>query len=299
MSVTQLRAFHLVAAAGGYSQAAREMAVSQSTLSAHVRQLEAASGLALFERKPRGVVLTPDGEALYQVTSRLFTALAEARIILKREAADGGRLRVAADGAGHCLPILSALRQRRPNLVFSLQVLNSGAVIEQLLDYRADAGITAQAPSNERIYSRPLTSMRVGAFVPKEHSWARRGRLRMKDLEGCAFVLRERGSRTRAVFEQNLERHDVTLGPVLEVSTREGVREAVAAGFGVGVTADLEFGFDARLRYLPISDATETIDEFVVCLEERKRVPIIAEFFACAEAVILPSGHERTDPSEA
>ncbi|MBS7542960.1 LysR family transcriptional regulator [Ancylobacter oerskovii] len=289
MSITQLRAFHHVAAAGGYSQAARETAISQSNLSNQVRQLEAASGLSLFERGPRGVTLTDDGARLYQVTSRLFATLAEAAAILKSRKIDGGQLRVAADGVVHSLPILRALRRRRPNLVFSLQVHNSDNVIEQLLQFRADVGITAELPKDERLRVQPLASMKLGLMVPVEHHWAGQGSLAMRDLAGVNFVLRERGSRTRAVFEQNLAESGAGLGSVLEVSTREGVREAVAAGFGLGVIADLEFGYDTRLRFVPIRDAAVTIDEYVVCMEERRRLPLIDDFFACAQEAFVPA----------
>ncbi len=299
-SVTQLRAFHFVATAGGYSQAAREMAVSQSTLSGQVRQLEALSGVVLFERGPRGVTLTSDGEALFEVTSRLFSALTEAGRMLKSRKADGGRLRLASDGPVHSLPILGALRRRRPKLVFSIQMHNSGSVIEQITQYRADVGITAQMPEDSRFHVQPLTTMKVGVFLPKSHSWVRRKSVSVRDLQGLPFVLRERGSRTREVFEQNLAAHGVTLGDIIEVSTREGVRETVAAGFGLGAIADLEFGFDSRLHFLPLHDAGIAINEYVVCLDERRRMPMIADFFNCAaDAFQKPAAAGHSDPEAA
>jgi aminoethylphosphonate catabolism LysR family transcriptional regulator len=281
-SVAQLRAFHLVATSGGYSQAAREMAVSQSALSGQVRQLEAISGVVLFERGPRGVTLTSEGEALYQVTSRLFSALSEAGQMLKSPTAEGGRLRLASDGTVHSLPILDALRRRRPKLVFSIQLHNSDNVIEQVVQYRADVGITAQMPKDSRFHVQPLTTMTVGVFMPADHPWAARDVVNVKDLQGMPFVLRERGSRTREVFEQALAGKGVTLGELMEVSTREGVRETVAAGFGLGAVADLEFGFDTRLCFKPLVGAAAVISEYVVCLDERRRVPMIADFFRCA-----------------
>ncbi|HEY5798544.1 MAG TPA: LysR family transcriptional regulator [Bosea sp. (in: a-proteobacteria)] len=281
-SVTQLRAFHFVATSGGYSQAARDMAVSQSTLSGQVRQLEALSGVVLFERGPRGVTLTADGEALYEVTSRLFSALTEAGRMLKSRKAEGGRLRLASDGTVHSLPILGALRRRRPKLVFSIQLANSDSVIEQITQYRADVGITAQMPKDSRFHVQPLITMKVGVFLPKSHAWVQRKSVSIKDLQGLPFVLRERGSRTREVFEQNLAAHGVTLGDVIEVSTRDGVRETVAAGFGMGAIADLEFGFDTRLHFLPLHDARLAINEYVICLDERRRAPMIADFFRSA-----------------
>ena len=284
-TLTQLRAFHFVAASGGYTHAAREMSVSQSTLSGQVRQLETASGVALFERKPRGVALTPEGAELFKVTSRLFSAFAEAAALLKLPRAEGGRLRVVADGVVHGLPILRRLQTLRPGLSFTLAVKNSDEVIDALTGYHADVGISAQVPRDDRLHVRPLAAMKLGLMLPADHPLATRPAMRLAELEGLPFVLRERGSRTRAVFEQNLHAVAVALGPVLEVSTRECVREAVAAGFGAGVTADLEFGFDSRLRYVPLSDAPVGIDEYVICMEDRRRLPVIADFLASAAAI--------------
>lgn len=238
--------------------------------------------MVLFERGPRGATLTPDGEALYEVTSRLVSALSEAGQMLKSPTVEGGRLRLASDGTVHSLPILDALRRRRSKLVFSIQLHNSDNVIEQVAQYRADVGITAQLPKDSRFHVQPLTTMAVGVFMPADHPWTERQALNVRDSQDVPFVLRERGSRTREVFEQALAEHGVTLGEVMEVSTRDGVRETVAAGFGMGVVADLEFGFDPRLRFLPLADAHAAIDEYVVCLDERRRMPMIADFFRCA-----------------
>lgn len=281
MSTKHLRAFHFVALTGGFSRAARELGIGQSTLSAQVRQLEAGSGVSLLERKPRGVVLTDEGRSLFDVTSRLFAAEAEARAILRGEGArTAGHLRLAADGAFHPVPILAAMKAERPQLTFTLSIGNSEHVIDRLIDFRADVGITARLPSDPRLLVRPMLSMGIGVFVPSRHPWSARTAITMADLAGVAFVLRERGSVTRQVFEQNVAEHQVDLGPVIEVSTREGVREMVAAGFGVGVVADLEFGFDSRLRFLPITDARQCIHEYAVCLEERRRLPLVREFLA-------------------
>ncbi|RDJ23166.1 LysR family transcriptional regulator [Bosea caraganae] len=284
MSTTQLRAFHFVALAGGFSQAAREMATGQSTLSAQVRQLEASSGINFFERKPRGVVLTPEGQALFELTSRLFAAEAEARAFLRDEAGrTGGHLRVAADGAFLSLPVLARLRGVRPRLGFTLAIDNSDRVVELIVSYRADVGITARLPGDPRLYARHFASMSLGLCVPNEHELARCASVAMADIAGLPFVMRERGSLTREMFERNLAEHDVTLGPTLEISTREGVREAVATGFGISAVTRHEFGHDTRLSFVPIHDARQVIREYAVCLAERRHLPLVREFFAQAD----------------
>lgn len=284
MSITQLRAFHFVAAAGSFSQAAREIAVSQSTLSGQVRQLEQASGTTLFDRKQRGVALTPEGEALFEITARLFAAEAEARALLRDEAGRiGGHLRVIADGPTLSLAIIARLKEKRPRLSFSLTIANSARVMARVLEYRADVGVTALKPSDSRLHTREFLSLGLCALVNRQHGWSRRPSLSMAELEGVPFVLRERGSRTREIFEENLAHHGVTLGPVTEVSTQEGVREAVAAGFGLGVCTPPDVGHDARLQALPIANADIPLTEYGICLDERRRLPLVLDFFAAME----------------
>lgn len=297
MSIAQLRAFHLVAAAGGFSQAAREIAVSQSTLSGQVRQLEQGTGTTLFDRQARGVQLTLEGEALYEVTTRLFAAEAEARALLKDESSRiGGHLRVIADGPTHSLPIIQHMHRKRPKLTFSLGIANSERVIAQLIDYRADVGITASVPDDARLHVREIMRNRINAFVSRDHPLAARARIKLSDMEDMPLVMRERGSRTRAVFEENLARTSVNLGTVVEVSTQDGVREAVALGFGMGVCTDIEFGHDQRLHVLPIEDTEVALVEFAVCLEERRKLPLVRDFLEAAAAHATASG--RTGPAQ-
>ncbi len=283
MSITQLKAFHVVAVCGGFSQAARNMAISQPTLSAHVRDLEAACGFNLLERRARGVSLSANGERLLEITTRLFSAEQEANAFLRGEGtAGGGHLRVAADGPILALPILSQLKVDRPKLTFSLSIDNSAKVIEQVIDYRADVAITAQRPDDPRLFGKRFLSMRLGLCLPTSHPLAAREAITMQELEGLSFVMRERGSRTREVFEKNLADHAISIEQIVEISSREGVREAIANGVGCGVVADLEFGNDSRLAFVPIEDAREIIDEYAVCLDERRHLPLIRSFIQVA-----------------
>ncbi len=283
-TITQLRAFHAVAASKGFSQAARETTFSQPNLSGQVRQLEAAAGFALFERRPHGVTLTPEGEDLQQITARLVALIEEAESFLKSRRSDGGHLRLASDGVNHALPVLQAMRADRPHLTFALKVLNSDAVLDQILQYRADVGISAQVPQDPRFHTQPFMTMRLRLMLPVAHPWAKRSEIDLRELAGESFVLRERGSRTREAFERALSLAGVELGRVVEISTREGVREAVAHGFGLGVVADRDHVPDPRLSLSSLSGTQTALQEYLICLAERRRVPLIQHFLRCAAA---------------
>jgi aminoethylphosphonate catabolism LysR family transcriptional regulator len=288
MNLTQLRAFHLVAAAGGFSLAARAEGLSQPTLSAQVRALEAGYGVGLFDRQGRGVRLTPAGQSLYAVTTRLFAAEDEARTLLTGgRALTRGHLRVSADSAYHVMPILAELKKRHEALTFSLKVDNSAVVLEQLIDHGADVAVMAKVTSDPRIYSMKLREDRLVLFVPSSHPWARGRRRPIADLAGQDIVVRERGSITREVFETGLAQANVVPRSLIEVETREAVREAVAAGFGLGVVFDSEFGNDMRFRTLDVGGADLTVGEYVVCLQERRRLALVRAFLDVAQEASL------------
>ena len=121
MSQTAMRAFHLVAQAGGFTKAARTGGVSQPTLSAQVRALEEAHGVRLFDRHGRTITLTPLGQQLHAITIRLFAAEEDAKALLAgARTLARGHLRVAADSAAHVMPLLAKLKQRHPGLTFPL-----------------------------------------------------------------------------------------------------------------------------------------------------------------------------------
>ncbi|HEX2115957.1 MAG TPA: LysR substrate-binding domain-containing protein, partial [Alphaproteobacteria bacterium] len=119
-------------------------------------------------------------------------------------------------------------------------------------------------------------------FVPARHPLARRGRAPLSALGGQSLVLRERGSITREVFEATLAEAGVRPGALVEVQTREGVREAVAAGFGVGVVFESEFGSDERFHPIEVSDADLAVAEYAICLQERRRLALVRAFLDIA-----------------
>lgn len=170
-------------------------------------------------------------------------------------------------------------------------------MIDQIIDYRADVAITAQIPDDPRLHGVRFLSMRLGLCVPASHPLASRDGVTMKELEGLSFVMRERGSRTREIFEKNLTDHSISIHQIVEISSREGVREAIANGVGCGVVADLEFGHDIRLSFVPIDDAREIIDEYAICLAERRHLPLIRGFLDEASRLLPEVGDTFRTPS--
>jgi aminoethylphosphonate catabolism LysR family transcriptional regulator len=289
MNPTQLRAFHHVARERGFTRAAAVAGVGQPTLSGQVKALEEAYGIRLFERRGRGAQLTELGQSLYALTDRMFALEGEARALLSGTSAlTQGHLRVSADSAYHAVPILAELKRRHGGLTFSLSLGNSVSVLRRLFDYEADVAVMAKLTADPRLFTLPFRADRLVLFVPHRHPWAGRRRIRLGELSGQDMVLRERGSVTRGVFEATLAAASVRPGAIIEVESREGVGEAVAAGFGIGVVFESEFRPGDRFHRIAVTGADLAVAEYVVCLEERRGLALVRAFLEVAGDLSTP-----------
>ena len=287
MAIThsQLRAFHAVASAGSFTRAAAALHVTQPTLSAQVKSLEETYGALLFERRGRRIEPTELGQQLLGVTRRYFSLETEAeQLLAATRGLRGGHLRVAADAPQHVMATLSAFNRTYPGVRLSLSIGNSDEVLHQLLDHRADVAVIADLEPDARLFARPLRRDHLIAFVERAHPWARRGSIRLDDLARQRVVLRETGSTTRRAFEAAIARAGIAVGEVLEIGSREAVREAVAAGLGIGVVSAFEFGHDKRLRALAIVGRRIEVVEHVACLADRRDLRVVRAFLDAVPA---------------
>lgn len=279
----QLRSFHAVMLHGGFSSAARQLNLSQPTVSDQVRQLESWFDVRLFERRKRSVVPTELGTRLYEVTRRLFELEAEAvELLSESRALRTGSLRVAADAPTHLVDLIGRFRRAYPGVSVSLSVGNSDEVRVKLLEFEADVAALAEAPEDDRFERLTLRRDPLVAFVNADHPWAARGRISLAELAREPLVMREPGSSTRAILEQELARLGLTPRIAMEADRREAAREAVAAGIGVGVVSRAELGFDTRLTAIELSDCRRDMTECLVCLRERLQLRTVAAFWEIA-----------------
>lgn len=284
ISFTSLRAFHAVASEGGFSRAAVALRVSQPTLSTQVRTLEARYAVKLFDRRARGVELTDLGRALFDITRHLFAREAEAeQLLASARGLASGQLRVAADAPYHVVPILAAFTRRYPGIRPSIAFGNSEQVLDDLLRRRCDVAVIADLEPDPRLYALPFRHERLVAFVDRGHAWAARRSVRLAEVAAERLILRESGSRTRGLFDRAAAAAGLAPRDVLEIGSREGVREAVAAGLGVGVVFDSEFGRDDRLHRLALRDAAIEAQEYAACLRERRPLRVVRAFFDLLE----------------
>lgn len=291
MNHSQLRAFHAVASEGSFTKAASVLRVSQPTLSGHVKALEEGYGVTLFQRGSREVVMTEFGRALFDITQRYFASEIEAqRLLATAVGLISGRLKIGADSPFAVIPLLADFKGRYPKVEVNVDFGNSAEVLESVLANETDIGILAQIEPDQRLYIHPFRQDRLVVFVDRGHPWSQRRSIKLEDIADQTVVLREAGSTTRAIFERAMYDRGISPAGILEMDGREAVREAVAAGLGIGVVCDYEFGHDLRLHKLKVKGSRLRLTECAVCRSDSRTSPVVAAFLDIVEKA---AGHNQ------
>jgi aminoethylphosphonate catabolism LysR family transcriptional regulator len=287
MRHVQLRAFHQVALQGSFTRAAEVLHVTQPAISDQIRKLEEQYDILLFNRTKRQVTLTWAGQALLDITRRLFDAEEQAlQLLSETREMQSGTLRIVADSAAHVLQVLAAFRLRYPGVKVVIRAGNSQQVMDSLHAYDADLGVIGEIPEGEEFDHVRLNATAITAFVAAGHPLAGAAGVTLAGLAGYPLVLRERGSKTRTKLEQAAVAAGVTLTAAIEAEGREAVREIVASGAGVGFVSGAEFIADARLVAIPLmGGAPLMMEEALICLKERRSGQMVRAFLDTARGL--------------
>lgn len=263
MTLEQLRIFVAVAEREHVTRAARDLNLTQSATSAAVANLEAQYDTKLFHRIGRRIELTDAG--------RLF--LLEARAVLARAAAaetmladlaglKRGSLAIAASqtvGNYWLPPLLHRYREAYPGIAVSVDIGNTETVVAKVHEGVADLGFIEGAVDDPALSITPVADDELVLVAQAALAPTGKRALTAADLKSMNWVLRERGSGTRSIFEAALARLGIAiadLNVVLELPSNESVRAAVIDGTGAAVLSKLAVAVALKsgaLTALPLS----------------------------------------------
>lgn len=246
MTLEQLRIFVAVAEKQHVTQAAGELNLTQSATSAAIAALETRYGIKLFDRIGRGVVLTQTGrDFLIEARAVLARAKAAAQVLDDLAGLKRGSLTIAASQTvgNYWLPgRIHAFHAAHPGIDLHLTIANTEQVARAVLQGSADLGFVEGDVNDALLASRKIDGDSLIMVVGAKHPWVSRAKVSPKDLLSTAWVLRERGSGTRSMFEVALRQSGIKLSDLqiaLELPSNEAVRTAVEAGDAATAISDL------------------------------------------------------------
>jgi len=281
--VAELKSFHAVARCGTVTKAAAQLGVSQPTVTGQLRQLESRYGVELFHRQGRGLRLSDAGHRLMPLVEKLVQQESEIEFRL-RDASDlrEGCLRVGATGPFYIMDTVRRYNQRYPAIELSVAIGNSQSMLQALHDYRIDVATSSVAMNNPNLYRRAIAADPLRIVVHGGHPLAARASASLADLAPYALLVREPGSMTRQLTEEALRQAGVTPARVLEIGSRESIRQAILCDLGVSLIPSREVPAHAELATVAIADTEVLMHEYLYCLRERQPVQLIARFLELA-----------------
>ncbi len=283
MDWDKLRIFHAVADAGSLTHAGDVLHLSQSAVSRQIRALEDSLGTTLFHRHARGLILTEQGELLFDATEamtrRLDTASARIR---DSEQEVFGNLRVTTTigfGSIWLAPRLSKLYAKYPDLSLDLMLE------ERVLDLpmrEADVAIRMKEPSQADLVRKRLMDIRMQLFASPAYLKANGTPAALRDLSRHRLLCQSLDVTqvsAGATLVRELMTYDV--GRTLKVNNYFGVLQGVLSDLGIGVLPDyLSHDFPQLVRVLPEVESNE-VPVFLAFPEElrgNKRIEAFRDF---------------------
>ncbi len=271
MQLQQIRYFLEIARTGNISAAARNLYVSQPSLSQQVLNLEAELGIQLLVRHSKSVSLTDAGEQFAYHGRRIVGETEQlTELMQKNSMLHSGTLRIGLlwiAGYVHVLEILKNYRRLHPGLHYSLKIDGSSALLKMLLERSIHTAFIISSEERlsqqENLYYRKIQDDLYAAVISRQNPLSREKALGIDMLKGQKVIMPAPASAFRRQVEQIFEAQDFTPDILCETSQSDLVIQLAAQNLGVG--------FASR----SIAEAHQTDEFAIVPLQQ----PIIRSIF--------------------
>jgi len=253
----QFKVFLVAAERESFTQAAKELYLTQPAVSFQIQALEDFFGAKLFKRTGRKVELTDAGDALLPYARKIIEAMEESKKAIEQVgAAKTGKLVVGASttiGIYILPPLIAIYRSKYPQTIISIRVENTEGIEEALLRKDIDFGLIEGFVKSSYVKREKFRDDELVLIVPAHHPWS--DVIELSDLMIEPLILREEGSGTRmvlegALMEKSLSISDLNVNMVL--GNTEAIKHAVAAGLGVSFVSKCTIGKELALGLLRI-----------------------------------------------
>ena len=302
MNLKQLEAFVQVAEGGSFSKAAKELFLTQPTISSHISSLERELNARLFVRNTIEVSLSEDGIKLYKYAKQMLDLQREIEVTFGMdEEGESHAVIIAASTipAQYLLPeVLTRFSERYPQEQIRIQETDSSKVVMQIVDHRVDIGFTGTVLEKKHCKYIPFYKDELVIITPNTPKYQELAQGNKEDISWIKkehVIMREEGSGTRKEAELQLKGAGVKfagLDIIASIENQETIKKSVRQGMGISVlsklaTADevangeiLAFpipnsdeGRDINLVYNKNYQMTRSAERFIKVVKEVYNIP--------------------------
>lgn len=284
----QLHIFYTVAERGSFSSAAQALHITQPAVTMQIQSLEEYFGTKLLVRSTKKIELTESGKALFPFALKSIELMRETERSMSRFTYMlEGRLQLGASLTigEYVLPrILGPFGQRYPHISIALKVMNTTQIIEDIVNHQLNFGLVEAPVHHPDLISDPVMEDELKLIVPAGHPLSGRGQVSLNEVISFPFILREKGSGTRQVMEDELLRKGIEpqeIDTIMELGSTGAVKSAVEAGLGITIISPSSIKHEKALGLLEVVDIEDTFfkRQFYSIHEKSTLLPVSAVTF--------------------
>jgi DNA-binding transcriptional LysR family regulator len=257
----QLHIFFTVAEKGSFSHAAGALHMTQPAVTMQVQSLEDYLSVKLFHRSTKRIELSEAGKALLPYAKRCIELVRETEQAMSRfTTMVEGRLQLGASltVGEYILPrLLGPFNKEYPNISVSMKVMNTTQILEDILSHQLTFGLIEAPVHHPDVHVEAVLSDELKLIVPSDHPLAEQETVSMEEVLQYPFVLREKGSGTRRVMEEELERRGMNaeaMKIVMELGSTGAVKSAVENGLGITILSQSSVKHEVRLGLVAVKE---------------------------------------------
>ena len=249
MNLKQLEAFVQVAEGGSFSKAAKELFLTQPTISSHISSLERELNARLFVRNTKEVSLSEDGIKLYKYAKQMLDLQREIEVTFGMdEEGESHAVTIAASTipAQYLLPeVLTRFSERYPQEQIRIQETDSSKVVMQIVDHRVDIGFTGTVLEKKHCKYIPFYKDELVIITPNTPKYQELAQGNKEDISWIKkehVIMREEGSGTRKEAELQLKGAGVKfagLDIIASIENQETIKKSVRQGMGISILSKL------------------------------------------------------------
>jgi DNA-binding transcriptional LysR family regulator len=246
LNLNDLAVFLVTCETKNFSQAGRQLHLSQPAISQTINNLEKFFGAQLFLRHGRTIYLTEIGQALRPMAQELVSAarrMEETISSLQGEVVGEFEIGCSTASGKYLLPnLIARFRRKYPMVRINVVVTSRNSVIEKLISGKIALGISSRLIEHRELEYKDFFTDEVILIAPAGHPWADFRRIYPDDLLDEPMILREENAGTLEVLKQGLLEHDISLDMLkvaMGLGNAEAIEIAVEEGIGVAFISRL------------------------------------------------------------
>lgn len=240
-SLRQIEVLVAIGRESSVSRAAEALSMTQSATSMALAELERQFNTRLFDRQGKRLQLNTEGRELLPRAMELLDRAQELEDLLEGKIGTGS-LRIGATlTIGNYLAtlLIGDYMQQNPGSRVELAVQNTSTIVDQVAHFKLDLGLIEGDSHHPDLQITPWVDDELVIFAAPDHRLAGKSKLSLEELISENWILRERGSGTRQVFEAAMRHHLTHLKVLLELEHTEAIKRAVESGLGIGCISRL------------------------------------------------------------